>query len=299
MGMFYINRIIILSFLLLCSISSLYAQKTKTVETDYTYYAEENVSPAQAKMISLARAQQKAVAEAFGTMVTRNNVTRIENNNGKSDIKMLSMGGSEAKGEWIETIGEPVITIGAIEKGMYPVTVHIKGKVREILDAAIDVNVKILCNGTSDKFENSHLRSGNALYVSFETPIDGFVTIYLLDAEGDAFRMLPYQKQNVGAYSVKSGQRYVFFDKGSVPPAQFNETDEYFMTCNGTSELNFLYVIFSPKTFTKALDKKGEKNDKYELPPTLSFADFQKWLAVCRKHDLSMVVKMFPIEIEK
>ena len=45
------------------------AQKTKTVEGEYTYYAPENVTPEQAKRIALERAKTQAIADEFGTIV--------------------------------------------------------------------------------------------------------------------------------------------------------------------------------------------------------------------------------------
>ena len=81
-----------------------FAQKVKTVEGEYTYYAPENVTMEQAKRTALDRAMIQAIADEFGTIVTQQNATRVENQNGRSDIDFLSIGGSEVKGEWLETV---------------------------------------------------------------------------------------------------------------------------------------------------------------------------------------------------
>ena len=96
-------------FLLLTLLSSLplLAQKVKKVEGEYVYHAPENVTLEEAKRTALERAKIQAIANEFNTLVTQDNETRVRNRNGQSEIDFLSVGGSEVKGEWIETIGEP------------------------------------------------------------------------------------------------------------------------------------------------------------------------------------------------
>ena len=85
-----------------------FAQKVQKVTATYTYYAPENVTLEEAKHTALDRAKISAIADAFGTLVTQNNSTVITNQNGESDNRFFSLGGSEVKGEWVETIKEPV-----------------------------------------------------------------------------------------------------------------------------------------------------------------------------------------------
>ena len=51
----------------------------KTVEAEYIYYAPENVTIEEAKRIAIDRAKIQALADAFGTIVSQVNTTRIEN----------------------------------------------------------------------------------------------------------------------------------------------------------------------------------------------------------------------------
>ena len=97
-----------LLFIFLLAVSlTVYAQKLKTVEGEYTYHASENVTLEQAKRTALDRAKIQALADVFGTIVSQYNATQVKNTNGHSSIDFTSIGGSEVKGEWIETIGEP------------------------------------------------------------------------------------------------------------------------------------------------------------------------------------------------
>lgn len=262
-----------------------FSQKMKTVEGEYTYHAPENVTLEEAKRIALDRAKIQALADAFGTIVSQTNATYVQNRNGSSDIDFLSVGGSEVKGEWIETVGEPQYDI-SYEQGMLVVKVSVKGKVREIVSAQIDIKAKVLRNGTEDKFESDEFRDGDDLYLSFVSPVSGYLAVYLVDAEQKAYCLLPYRSQTDGIYKVEANRRYVFFNIKEAPPQERQFVDEYVMTCSRSSEYNQIYVIFSPQPFAKAAD-----NDSAEtLPRELRFDNFQEWLVKCRRIDTGMQI---------
>ena len=263
------------------------AQKTERVTATYTYYAPEHVSIEEARRVALQRAQLQAIADAFGTIVTQSNATRVRNENGKSDVSLLSFGASEVRGEWLRTDGEPEYDI-AYEDGMLAVTVRVKGVIREIVNAAVDFQAKVLRNGTEDRFEGEEFRNGDDLYLSFRSPVDGFLTVYLLDAEGTAYCLLPYRNDTGGRVAIEGNRHYVFFSLDDVPAEERSIVDEYTMTCSRDGELNQIYVIFSPQLFTKAVDYAGEGLQPRELP----YEEFQEWLFKCRKQDPEMRVEV-------
>ena len=263
------------------------AQKTERVTATYTYYAPEHVSIEEARRVALQRAQLQAIADAFGTIVTQSNATRVRNENGKSDVSLLSFGASEVRGEWLRTDGEPEYDI-AYEDGMLAVTVRVKGVIREIVNAAVDFQAKVLRNGTEDRFEGEEFRNGDDLYLSFRSPVDGFLTVYLLDAEGTAYCLLPYRNDTGGRVAIEGNRHYVFFSLDDVPVEERSIVDEYTMTCSRDGELNQIYVIFSPQLFTKAVDYAGEGLQPRELP----YEEFQEWLFKCRKQDPEMRVEV-------
>lgn len=284
-------RGLLLSLLIALS-PAVFSQKLETVEGEYTYYAPENVTVEQARRTALERAMIQALADVFGTIVSQQNVTRIENQGGRSDIDFLSIGGSEVKGEWIETIGEPIYDI-RYEGDILIVTCKVKGKAREIVSAGIDFQAKVLRNGTEDKFENDQFRSGDDLYLSFKSPVSGYLAVYLVDDTGQAFCLLPYRNQADGIYPVKANERYVFFNINEAPQQECQYVDEYMMTCERESEHNQIYVIFSPNQFVKASDNATDDR----LPRELNNKDFQHWLAKCRKHDKAMNIRIKSITV--
>ena len=287
-------RKVILSLLLATIIIPAFAQKVKTVEGEFVYYAPENVSPAEAKRYALQQAQLNAIADEFGTIIAQTNLTRIEGNNEQSSTRFNSFGSSDVKGEWIETIGEPEYTI-SYESNMLVVTCRVKGKAREIVSAQIDIKALVLRNGTDDKFEDDDFKSGNDLYLSFVSPVKGYLAVYLIDDDNKAFCLLPYRSQTEGIYPIEANRRYVFFDIKSASPEERGYVDEYVMTCERSSEHNLIYIVFSPNPFAKAADNSSSDL----LPREISFDDFQKWLVKCRKHDKEMNLRRIPIEITK
>lgn len=267
-------------------------QKPRTVAGTYVYHAPENVSPEEARRIALDRAKIQALAEAFGTIVSQTNTTSVRNQDGHSDVDFLSVGGSEVKGEWIETLGEPQYEI-SYEEGMLVVKASVRGKAREITSAPIGIRAKLLRNGTDDRFESAEFHEGDALFLSFQSPVDGYLVVYLLDASQSAYCLLPYRQQSAMAYPVKANRNYLFFSAKDAPREEAALVDEYFMTCDRSTERNQLYVVFSPHEFCKPVGNDAGT----ALPRTTKAADFQEWLAKNRKHDAGMQNQILPILI--
>lgn len=272
----------------------LFLSANKKAEGEYTYIVPENVDLEKAKHIALERLKTQLIADEFGTVVSQNNATTVKNSNGKSDIDFVSVGGSEVRGEWIETIGEPDFK-PSFDNGQMIIKVHIKGKIREIVSADINFKALVLRNGTEDKYEDDTFKSGDDLFLSFTSPVSGYIVIYLVDNDGTAFCLLPYQNQEQGNVKINANERYVFFSEKLSPQNLKAYVDEYTMTCSHSQELNQIYVVFSPNTFVKAIDGKREDT----LPRELSNEDFQKWLAKNRSKDKDMTYKKVSITIKK
>lgn len=283
-----------LFLLVLFTSCTVWAQKTKTVQGEYVYHVPENVTLETAKRTALDRARIQAIANEFGELVSSINDIRVDNQNGQSAVSFVSTGGSEVKAEWIETTGEPTYKI-IYEGDQLIITCHVKGKAREIVSSGIDFKAHVLRNGVDDKFESEHFKDGDDLYLSFLSPVKGYLAVYLVDDENQVSCLLPYRTQQDGMYSIKANRRYVFFNQKHAPLEERAYVDEYFMTCSRSTEHNTVYVIFSPNQFSKAADASVQEN----LPRQLPFKDFQKWLSKCQNYDKEMNVKRVSIMIEK
>ena len=265
-------------------------QELVAVNGEYTYYAPGSVAPDQAVRTAIERAKIQALADAFGTTVTQTNSIVTKSGDGAATTDFLSIGGSEVKGEWIETTHEQCERSLVDGQDVYIATVS--GIARKITSAAIDYRVRILRNSTDDRNESSEFRSGDELYVSFVSPAAGYLALYLVDADDNAVCLLPYRNQSDGVYGIDANRRYLFFSQDEAAIDEQPYVDEYQLTCSGSAENNVVYAVFSTERFTKAATDAGELQ-------VTTFADFQKWLANCRKVDARMHVSQVPISIVK
>ena len=139
-------------------VNNIFSQKIERVHGEYTYYVPKNISLDEGKRTALERAKIQALSDTFGTIVSQSNSTIVKSDNGKSDIDFLSLGGSDVKGEWIETVGEPKFNI-FYDKGMLVVNVSVEGKARAITTSGIDLDVKVLRNSSLSYFISVPFRS--------------------------------------------------------------------------------------------------------------------------------------------
>ena len=287
-------------FLLLLTFSCVsFGQKVKTVEGEFTYLMPEDVSLSAAKRHTLQQAKLNAIANEFGTIVAQTNLTRMETNGERSKMRFNSFGSSDVKGEWIETLGKPEYDVQLID-GAQVVTCRVKGKIREIVTSQADVKVKVLRNGREDRNEDDRFKDGDDLFMSFQTPLKGYLAVYLVDDNEQVQCLLPYLNQQSGIFQVEANRRYVLFSTKDDPQLY---VDEYTMNAERSEEYYQIYVIFSSNLFVKAVDVASEKvvkgNDIAGYPRELSFEDFHKWLAKCRRHDKDMCLKKIFISVKK
>lgn len=288
------HYIFLMIWMLLGVASTGYAQKTKKVHGEYIYHAPENVSIEQARQTALSRAQIQALGDEFGTVVAQHNATLMNNTNGSTHTDFTSLSSSDVKGEWLETIGEPKYEI-SYEQGMLVVKCSVTGKARAIVAKQNNYVAKILCNGIEDRNEGENFKSGDDLYLSYQSATKGYLAVYLIDDNKNAYCLLPYQSSKDGKVEVDANTRYVFFNQKTAQPL-FNssDVDEYTMTCDKASETNYIYIISSPNPFIKAIDNAVEG-----LPRELKYDDFQKWLSKNRTADKDMQVEIKTIVVKK
>lgn len=271
---------------------TLCAQRVQKVCGEYTYYAEGNQSSNDAKRIALEAAKLQAIANEFGTVITQSTVQKETAINGAESSYFSQLSASEVKGEWIEDIGEPTYEISFVQD-MLVVKCKICGRARELSNEAVDFTATVLRNGTETKFADVNFWNGDDMFLQFRSPADGYVAVYLVDETPTAYCLLPYMSNTKGQQPVKHNEEYIFFSPAQAPKGE--QIDEYTLTCADDIERNQIYVIFSPKPFTKALDTQVDDG----LPRQLSYEDFSRWLSTCRKRDSKMGVKVMHIEIKQ
>lgn len=287
--------------LILIAVGNIKAQRTEKWCGEYTYYGSVDETPGFAKQRALEKLQIKAAEEVFGLSVTQTNITHANVNNGASTVDFTSVGGSDVNGEWIETIGEPEYEIN-IDKDFLVVRVKACGRVREIVSAPVDFKALLLRNGTDDKFQDADFKEGDDLYMSFSSPVSGYLAVYLLDDDGEAYCLLPYSNMQDGIFPIEANKRYVHFSEKHAPEGLSSAmVEELYLTCDKPLEHNEVYIVFSPNKFTKVNDEVGglDAETNLILPRHLDNRKFHSWLAKCRKRDKDMRVDKRIIAITK
>ncbi|MFI3315410.1 MAG: DUF4384 domain-containing protein [Rikenellaceae bacterium] len=285
------RNILFLSLLLLLPLT-LRAQKSTKVNFEYKYFVPMNVSLEEAKIIALQRAKVEAIASEFGTLISQNNYTSIVNSDDTQSTNFQAIGDSEVKGEWIEDIDEPTYKVSYIDNQLV-IDVKVKGYIREIEYAATRFDTQVLKNGTDSKYSSNAFVNGDDIYLSFRSPENGYLSVYLLDGE-DAYCLLPYKNSSETFTPIKRSTKYIFFSEKEKSNAG-EVVDEYTLSTQSSIEYNQLYVIFSPNIIHRAND-----NDTAEdIPRALSLSDFHKWLTRNRKQDKDMQVEITNIKISK
>lgn len=290
------NRFIFCLILCLMTWTTGLAQSVKTVNASYTYYAPETMSVEEAKRTALDRAKIQAIADEFGTIVSQSTSTVISNKNGEPDTQFFSIGGSDVKGEWIETIGEPVYNI-RFDNHFLVVDCTVKGKAREIESAKIEFVAKPLRNGTTLKYESTEFKDGDDLFLYFKSPINGNLAVYLLDETTQTvYSILPYKAEDITATPIERDKDYIFFSVKDAERGEKGKVDEYTLNCENTKEFNTLFVLFSPTDIGKKTSFKSEVEDK---PNNIKYEDFKKWLSKSMTKNKLLQTTQISISIQK
>lgn len=293
------NKCVIIILSIICSLA-VRGQRLVDVIVDYTYYGPSTQLLDEAKINAFEQGKIQAISNEFGTIVSSVSSSMLQSAAYGNEIDdFFQLNSSDIKGEWIETKGEPEYDIQFVENE-WIIHVKARGVIREIVSAPVDFIAKVLCNGIEDKFERTDFHAGDDLFLSFRTPVDGYLAVYLMDNDRNVYCLLPYQGQDDGIYKIEKDRRYVLFSRKDAPLGEREFVDEYIMAAENDVERNQIYVIFSPNPYTKAIDAESAINSEgLQLPRQLSYMQFQEWLSKCRRYDKQMRVEKTLITIKK
>lgn len=287
----------------LALVSATFSHADDKVTATATFYAPLSMSPAQARHEAITRAQLDAIRAKYGSSLSETNFTFMQESAEGSRDDFYAIGQSDVKGEWIESIGDTIwnITPGTHET-IYNVT--LRGRIREIPTGRADIDARLLFNGTDkerNRLRNFTYHVGDYMYIYFTSPVDGYLAAYLGD-DDEAMTMqclLPYDGMADGAFAVEAGKEYILFSRDDATPEARPFTRRIKMNSRKHTDINQIYIIFSPNKFVKARDTRNTSKTLTDMrtgqevslmPREATFADFQKWLARNRRRDPEMQV---------
>lgn len=274
--------LVILMLIMAFVVPAASAQKSVSLNGKYSYVLgdNDNVTIREAKIKCVELAKAEALKKAFGTIVSSDFINSDRVVNDEFSSYYLSETSTSVKGEWLGDERDPEIRMEIIN-GDLVFSAEVWGKAREITRAATDLKWQVQKDMNGQKIEADAFNSGERFFVSFRSPADGYVAIYLITGDSETACLLPYRKDITGRFQVKGGKEYVFFDKSQDPNASY-----YKLSTTQPQEYNQLVIIYSPNPFTKCTDIGRDSRH----PNALDSKDFAKWLIKSQRADNDMVV---------
>ena len=289
MAMKKISNILLL--LLLALPASLLAQREARVEGEYTLTVSEddNITMFQAKQRAIELAKNEAIKYEFGTLIDDVTISEASEENGQqASSSILGSTTARAKGIWLADRKPTEVEVSARDGKIF-FTAHVWGTAREIVQSNIRINWITKHQGAKGLEATTRFQQGERFFIDFQTPVDGYLAVYLVEGMKEVSCLLPYDsRSNMGRYPVKAGSAYTLFDKSVDPAARY-----YKLSTQRSEESFQLVVIFSPNPFTKSIDNRNDPKH----PNSLTYADFQKWLLDIQRSDQDMVVERRSVRV--
>jgi hypothetical protein len=262
-----------------------------------------------------------ALENEFGTVIVQGNTTYLKTVQSGDDVNSSSsfnmIANSQVKGELVEVLDQSFTEVTGIKV--------IGGKSIEVTDLKCDIKIKgreliitpiefdaypLVCQ--DPKCVRVDFTDGDELYFYFNTPVEGYLYIYLDDAQ-NVYCLLPYAdmpSKYTGGFPVKTDQEYLFFaNNGKFHGMEDMDfmVEQYNLTAESPQDFNRMYVVFSSVPLNKLKTDDEAKNlltsedlaAGFSVPRYTSTRDFQKWLAKSRGLNNNLQIKMIDITISE
>lgn len=274
--------------------------RVATVSGSYLIDIPSYMSMDQAKQEALLKAQNRAIEDEFGSSMSTNTISWVENRDGDATTNVIAESQGQVKGVWLGDLEVPQYN-QVLKDGKNWLEVKVKGRVRELITGGIQFEAKPLCIEPRKDRATTEFKSGQDFFLYFRSPADGYLTIFLLDnTSNQVYTMLPYRNSGEGSYRINHDEDYFLFAPSKAKEGD-GPIDEFVITATEgkREEFNNLYVIFSPNIIYKVNSKVGQQQltDELLLPSSLPFLDFNKWLIKYQQKDEDMQIMRIPIHI--
>ena len=299
-----IRNVIILLFIA----CSAFGQRVVEMAGEAQVRMESDMSKEDAMELARQQAMINAINNAFGSYVEQDSDMDLEN--GKAEFKII--GHTQVKGDWLKTLKESfkeesrIIRSSAGKETEIWINCRIKGVIREIIKPQVVLTIEPR-NCLDELCRTYHFNSGAPMFLSFSSPVDGFLSIYIVEEDHTAYRLLPYQEMPelyLHAIPVKADHEYMFFAYGEsynyFEDFSYLMIDEIYLETEKEKEFLDLYVIFSPENYQKPVLKASENiSEFYELPKMLAEEEFMEWLQDSRVFDPEFQYNRITLTVSK
>ena len=171
----------IFPLLFLCSLS-VFAAKPEKVSITYTYESnDKSESFETVTKHAFEKAKQRILEEKFGvdvsSIVVYSEQERERDGSFSTSEDFFSLGGTNARGERIQTIEEKVVEEPTFHQGEWRVKVYVEGLARAKNGGPIHLDYRFI-NHTDDRIPRTIFHDGDDLFMHFSSPVAGVLCVY-------------------------------------------------------------------------------------------------------------------------
>lgn len=251
-----------------------FASDIRRVSGKASREVSEFLSLAEIKRMVLEEAKISALEKEYGTVMTQSTSSIIYNENDISNSNFSGFLGTLIRGEWLETIGEPVFKFTEIEGCRY-IECYVEGRAREKVARDLSFDIYPLRNAPDRKYHSTNFSNGDDLFLYIKSPVSGYLNVYLVCNDDDSvYCLLPYKGSDGTSFKVEADREYILFSKEKNAD-KLQNVDEYTLSASKKKEFNDIVVVFSTTRFYKAgMDARAEQ----EIPNVTSVKKFNKYL---------------------
>ncbi|MCK5906654.1 MAG: hypothetical protein KAG37_03640 [Flavobacteriales bacterium] len=179
----------------------------------------------------------------------------------------------------------------------------------KIPESNIDIKVATYDGTDLELNAETDFNEGQNLFLSFLSPISGYISIYLDDFK-ETSRLLPYyyDSKNEACIKVEADVEYLLFS-AKKENDKFNNVelvDELSLSTNSSYDLNRIYILYSKTPFDKPLLNvpnenrfANEQNDGYLIPKNTQSENFMNWLQKKRLREKNFQIEIIDISIKR
>lgn len=278
-------RRLFLVLLVICTFNA-HAQRIVTVSGEYRYVVPEEIPLNRAKQIAIDKARNEAIANEFGQIVSQSTNTVVHTSDQQSSVRSDSYASTDSRAIWLSDTKEPEVRV-TYENDVMVITAIVCGKVRELKNAEVDLQMQVLSNGVeTDRFKNNE-----KVAVRFKSPVNGYASVFFRDDNAEMiYCMMPYENEDGTAREVKNNKEYIYL---STDDPIYPYQEETILVTDKTVEFDTFILVFSRKDFSMPASEAGE------FVPELSVEDFQRWLRRNRISDETMQTVERMIQINR
>ncbi len=300
------KRFVFISIITLLGLECVMAQKIRNTSGTAQFRLEEDMSKEELKDKLRHHAIINAIEREYGTYVTQESFVDVDDGNTQFRI----FGKTTIRGEWLKTTHEEFTEeIRKTKEGIKNrhelwMNLKITGKVRELSQPDIEFHY-FTANCRKEVCKTGIFESGDPLYFHFNTPVDGFLSIFVIENE-KAFRLLPYQNMPVqykNAIPVVADKDYVFFspygENDYFDDFSWHLIDELIMLTEKEEEFVSLYLVFSTEEYIKPslIQVEIDPENEYEMAKSLDSSVLTDWLESNRINNINFYYIQLKLKI--